>query len=109
MAASHLGPQTSQPCKGYSTALNSLEEGKADEIRKHADRAELHRSGKLVTATRARALGLRTHVLNRSSCDSKTTLPRGAKSASTAPGKLLSRSTANACYFILQRLIPFRN
>jgi hypothetical protein len=35
--------------------------------------------------------------------------PSGAKAAGTAPGKLLSRSTAIACSFILARQITFRN
>src|SRR5271157_788349 len=72
----------------------------SESLTKHADRTEFHCSRKLVTATRASALALRAHGPNRRSAESNTTLQRVArKPASTAPGKLLSRSTKN-CVFI---------
>src|SRR6516164_3631076 len=69
-------------------------------LAKHADRAEFQCSREFIAAARAGALGLRAHGLNRpsvaTSARSNTTLaPSGAKLASTAPGKLLSRSTNN--------------
>src|ERR1700758_4589358 len=74
-------------------------------LAKHADRTKLHCSRKLVTATRTGTLGLRAHAHgpNRSSAafsaESNATLaPTGAKAASTAPGKLLSRCTRNSVF-----------
>src|SRR5208282_6366371 len=72
----------------------------AKSLAEHTDRAELHRSRKLVTTTRTGALGLCAHSPKRpsaaTSADSKTTLaPSGTKSANTAPDILLSRCTSN--------------
>src|SRR5262249_60498281 len=68
-------------------------------LAKHADRAEFHRAREFIAAARARTFGLRAHPNRPSvatSADSNTTrAPSGAKSAGTAPGKLLSRCTAN--------------
>src|SRR5215469_6744639 len=59
---------------------------------KHADGTEFHRCRNLVTAAGAGALGLRTHgltALSRNlSQEQRNAPPSGAKSASTAPGKL---------------------
>src|SRR6516162_1171300 len=69
-------------------------------LAKHADRTEFHRSRKLITEALAGALGLFAHGSNRpsvatSACSNTTLAPSGAKLASTAPGKLLSRCTSN--------------
>src|SRR6516162_8203191 len=80
-------------------------------LAKHADRTEFHRSRKLIAAAWAGALGLFAHGSNRpsvaTSARSNTTLaPSGAKLASTAPGKLLSRCTSNR---VLRYTIPPNN
>src|SRR5262249_49661856 len=83
-------------------------------LAEHADRAEFHRSREFIATAWAGALGLFAHGSNHpsvaTSARSNTTLaPTGAKLASTAPGKLLSRSTAIACYVTVPRQITFRN
>jgi hypothetical protein len=71
-------------------------------LTKHANRAEFHCSRKLVAAALAGAFGLRAHSPRRpaaaTSTDSNTTAPSGTKSASMAPGKLLSRCTSNRVF-----------
>src|SRR6516225_6135655 len=69
----------------------------SDSLAEHTDRTEFHRSRKLIAAAKAGALGLFAHGSNRpsvaTSARRNTTLaPSGAKLASTAPDKLLSRS-----------------
>ena len=69
-------------------------------LAKHADRAEFHCSGKLITAARAGALWLRVHGPNRPSAAIWAEKPHhappgGAKSADEAFGKPLSCSTNN--------------
>src|ERR1700730_13208699 len=78
--------------------LNSASEPLA----KHADRTEFHCSRKLVAAARAGSLGLHAHGPNRPSAAIRKQPPRSTErreSASTAPAKLLSRST-NDCVFL---------
>jgi hypothetical protein len=71
-------------------------------LAKHADRTEFHRSGKLVTATRALRRGSVFMGLTAlqpqyepKSRKQHHAPPSGAKAAGTAPGKLLSRCTIN--------------
>src|SRR6516162_1176847 len=69
-------------------------------LAEHTDRTEFYHSRKLIAAARAGTLRLFAHGSNRpsvaTSARSNTTLaPSGAKLASTAPGKLLSRCTSN--------------
>src|SRR5262245_61120416 len=77
---------------------------------KHANRTEFHRSGKLITAARAGALGLGAHGPNRPSAATRPTArpasPRGAKLAGTAPGKLLSRSISNCVFLYTSEAAP---
>src|SRR5260370_18242319 len=80
-------------------------------LAEHADRTEFHRSRKLVAAGRTGALGLCAHSLKRpsaaTSADSNATLHRAvAKSASTAPGNLLSRFTSKRAFLYTSALNP---
>src|SRR6516162_4680638 len=67
-------------------------------LTKHAHRTEFHRSREFIATARAGAFRFRAHGPNRSCVLRRKQhhiAPSGAKAASTAPSKLLSRCTSN--------------